>query len=465
MMPLILAVVTGLLFPWAPLERQEAPKELFVALDEGRWEDAEEGLRDLLERDASARWMYLMGRLEESRARWWEAWYWYGWAVAWDDDPWSTMASSRWVRLEFRLPVREPAVGTVWAVLPIEPLGGTPRESAVARALTHYLVRHLSTSTEIRPLGPRQLVRLKPGPSRYRSALPPAHTPAGMAARLSILPAPETNSPYLDPEKSDDDAALESALVRFQLQAQLTPTGRPSGPTAVALERALSSWLAKETVRWTPEEASRAAMEAGAHRILQGSLQELPEGGFRWTLALVEGDGGGVVAGPYEGWLEEGRIALEWDAALGTLGAGGATRERLDEEVTSPWGSEVPEEAIAWEAWGLALAAEDGQDPVGSARAYSPPATQYGSESWALEILSRAKGWNLPLTQVGAREEELLRTLARGRRDLEDAVRRSRSRMLSGAIPGDGPFSPDVLSAPQILGDDGRLILEGRVPR
>jgi hypothetical protein len=457
MMPLVVALVTGLLFPWAPLEKEKAPQELFAALDEGRWEDAEGGLSDLLERDPSARWMYLMGRLEESRAHWWEAWSWYALAVAWDEDPWSTMASSRWVRLEFRLPVQDGGTGALWAVFPIEPLGGTPREAAVARALTHYLVRHLSSSREIRPLGPRQLVKLKPGPSRHRGALPPAHTPAGMAARLSILPAPETNRPYLDPEKTEDESALESALVRFQLQEKLTPTGKVSGPTAVAVDRALTSWLAKETVRWTPEEASGAAEKARAHRVLQGSLQELPEGGFRWTLALMEGEA--VAAGPYEGWLEEGRFGLEWDAALSTLGAD------RGKEGAAPWGSDVPEKAVAWEAWGLALSAEDGQDPVGSARAYAAPATQYGSESWGLEILSRARGWNLPLAQVGAQEEDLLRTLARGRRDLEDAVRRSRSRMLSGAIPGDGPFSPEILSAPQILGDDGRLILEGRVPR
>lgn len=461
MTTLLLLLAAGLVFPWGPMERGEAPQELYSFLEEGRWEDAGDGLRDLMQRDPSARWMYLTGRLEESRARWWESWRWYARAASQDEEPWSRLAAARWVRLELRLPVTEDTRADVWAVFPIQPLGRSPQESAVARSLTHYLVRHLNGASMVRALGPRQLVRLKVGPSFSRGALPPAHTPAGMAARLSLLPAPESQRvPYLDPSRSEDELALEGAIARFQTQERLTPTGRPDGPTAVALERALTSWLARETTRWTPEETEQAARLAGAQRILQGSLQELPEGGFRWTLALVDGERGAVVAGPYEGWLTEGRFGLEWDAALSTLGAPRATTGG-----ESPWGPDVPEKTVFWEAWGAALAAEDGRDPVANARAYALPAQRYGAQSWGLELRYRALGWNIPLAQVGAEEEGLLRVLARGRRELEDAARRSRSRMLTGVMPGDGILMPDVPSAPLILGNDGRLVLEGRVPR
>jgi hypothetical protein len=226
----------------------------------------------------------------------------------------------------------------------------------------------------------------------------------------------------------------------------------------VAVERKLADWLSTETVEWSPEESAETARKAGVGRVVQGSIQELPEGGFRWSLTLFDAPDGSVLAGPYEGWLHDGRYGLEWEAAFATLGVGGSSSGG------SPWGREVPERTARWEAWGRVLAVEDGQDPVAAAQAYSQIAERYGAEGWGGELRHRALGWNLPLAQVGAQEEALLRRLARGEPRLDDAARESRDRLADGLLPGAPAIPRHVLSAPLIMGDRGRLVLEGRIP-
>jgi hypothetical protein len=269
------------------------------------------------------------------------------------------------------------------------------------------------------------------------------------------------NVPYLDPARAEVTEEVSDALARFQLDMGLPATGRVDAETAVALERAVTSWLARETASWPAADAREVARQAGASRYLQGSLRELPEGGYRWSVALLETGTGHVLAGPHEGRLKEGRWNLEIGSAVTTL-LGQATGEGAPSHL--PLRDRVPERESVWEAWGFALTSEDGRDPVAGARAYERLHDAYGDEDWGLEMRMRDIGWNLPLPQTGTLEEGLLHDLRRGRRDLGDVLGRSAAHLSSGFLPASGVGGDRPPSAPQIVGDEGRLILEGRIP-
>jgi hypothetical protein len=465
---LLFLVVLAATIPWGPLTHREVPPgRVRTLIREEQWAEADRVLEAALTRHPTSRWLYLQARSQEAQGRWWEAWKVEGALIHRGEEPWRRLGAARWARLDFigadqilaRLPGDEPA----WAVAPLKALDGSPQTTFVARALTHQWVRYLRGTAHRLILGPRQLVNFKRILKLNRGVIPPTHTPAGAAATLSVLGSmADPAVSYLDPASRNDESALRDALIAFQTDMGLETTGRPDAATAVALQKALSSWLSRETISWTPEAVGIAMERAGAVRVLQGTLRALDEGGYRWSLALLDAASGEVVAGPHEGWLRDGHWQQEWTAALSELGV---EPDRSDPEKRWIFAGGLPGEGAAWEAWGQALSIEDGQDPVQSAQAYAVLGSQYGDREWGWEIRARAEGWLLPLSQVRSLEEAAFEDLERSYGHIDAALARARSGLLPG-LPGTSARSMPggIYSPSQILGDRGRLLLEGQIP-
>ncbi|MBU1700726.1 MAG: peptidoglycan-binding protein [Candidatus Eisenbacteria bacterium] len=461
----LLLLFLAVTFPWGPLApREVSPDHVRDLIQQEQWSEADQALATALSQNPTSRWLYLNARSLEAQGRWWEAWKVQGALISRWEEPWWRLGAARWARLDFQgMGENKTGEAPIWAVVPLKPLDGSPQTTFVARALSYVMVRYLRGSIDPVILGPRQLVNYKRALSLHRGVIPPTHTPAGAAATLSVLGSVQNpTATYLEPSQKVDEEALRQALIQFQTDMGLETTGRPDAVTAVALQKALSSWLSRETMNWTPEAITTASKRAGATRVLEGTLRALDEGGYRWSLALLDATSGEVVAGPHEGWLREGRWEQEWAAALSALGV---QPDRSDPTKNWIWGASLPNEASAWEAWGQTLSIEDGQDPVQSAQVYAVLASQYGDRDWGWEFVARAEGWLLPLSQVQSREEELFSNLARYHVHLDSALRQARC-ALSPGLPGStSPTLPGQIFSPsQILGDDGRFLLEGQIP-
>lgn len=98
----------------------------------------------------------------------------------------------------------------------------------------------------------------------------PINTVAGLEARLRVLPDGEGKG-YLSSTSADSSAARREALVAFQRDHNLVPSGEADRETLRALETALERWIDEPPAALTPELVPSAMRLTGAGLALRGT--------------------------------------------------------------------------------------------------------------------------------------------------------------------------------------------------
>lgn len=100
----------------------------------------------------------------------------------------------------------------------------------------------------------------------------PVNTVEGLRGRLTALRAVD-GSPYLERAAGAWTDDLEDALLHFQKDLGLPPTGEADAATQVRLERELESWLLSAPPSLDPKRVPRAAALLGATRVVRGTYR------------------------------------------------------------------------------------------------------------------------------------------------------------------------------------------------
>ena len=191
------------------------------------------------------------------------------------------------------------APGNAVLILPPEDLGGAGDTSLFGLPLV-YLLQDALRGSGICPVPVSTMLvaadLLRYGrPVRAPAAISalPVNTLEGLRARLAVLPGTD-GAVYLEAGGAGadgSDLAVESALIRFQRERALPPTGQADLPTQARLEEAMEAWLDQPPPSIDPRLVTRAAELVGATSVVRGTYRR--EAG-RIVLELVPLDAGGT---------------------------------------------------------------------------------------------------------------------------------------------------------------------------
>lgn len=161
-------------------------------------------------------------------------------------------------------------------LLPLENLGEAEPGAGFGLAWT-FLLDEALRGTELCPVGlPAMLVTQ----DQVTGALPrriseavrrfPVNSLTGLDARLAALPDREGRS-YLAAAGADSAAIRRDALLAFQRDHGLVPSGEADRETQRALESALERWVDEPPAALAPEAVPRAMRQLGAGLALRGT--------------------------------------------------------------------------------------------------------------------------------------------------------------------------------------------------
>lgn len=235
-----------------------------------------------------ARAIELAGRVDEARCRYLAV------EAGWPEDPAGELAGWRRRHLErsaaeaaaargpdaMQRAAFEEAAGAV-LILPPEDLGGTAETPLFGLAWV-YLLQDALRGSGVCPV-PVSTMLVAADLLRYGrpvrapatvSALP-VNTLDGLRARLAVLPGADGGA-YLSGAASsgeEDAAAVEAALLRFQRDRGLAPTGQADLATQARLEEALEAWCDQPPAVIDPRLVVRAAQLTGATAVVRGTYR------------------------------------------------------------------------------------------------------------------------------------------------------------------------------------------------
>lgn len=208
------------------------------------------------------------------------------------------------------------AAMSAWVVMAL-------RQNGLATPIGLQATALLLRSSGLRPGGGRLAADIRPA---AEGAMPPVTTTMGIAHRLTDLaPAgpppwnPDGSRPphYLSGEpRAKWTFEIEQALIHFQREHRLAPTGIPDAETRQALERAYRQAQGRLHIPLSPQTRSDPALAvarlAGAEAILTGTLEPLPDGGIVWNVVWVSVADGSLLSSPLQGVLVPDAFAASW---------------------------------------------------------------------------------------------------------------------------------------------------------
>lgn len=279
----------------------------------------------------------------------------------------------------------------------------------------------------------------------------PVNTVEGLRGHLNLLTGLD-GGPYLAQREGGWDEDLQGALIRFQQELGIPPTGQADVVTQRRLQAALETWLLRLPPPLDPRDVPAIAAWLGAGTIVRGTYQA-DRGGYTLRLGLLDSSGAAVTEDP---------VLISIDP--GTAGAAAVATARLlasalglactDGAVNSP----APEDFDAVTASLLLL--DRGMPHLAHERWSRAPAAWF---SWRLLADMRRAG-GVRGSQIEEWEERMRRDW--GRRpslDREAAF----DRMLSGLGrpgPSGGPLAWPDPGPGRVLGSEGILHIRGEIP-
>lgn len=181
--------------------------------------------------------------------------------------------------------------GAGGAVLLLPPENaGAPDEAPLFGLAWTYLMHEALRGSGICPvpvplaLAAADLLRHgKPVRAPLIASTAPVNTVEGLRARLSILSGPD-GVLYLESPVGGWGADIESALVRFQRDQGLPPTGEADSGTQARIEETLVAWLQQIPLPVDPKQLPRVAELCGATAVVRGTWRRE---GARITVELA----------------------------------------------------------------------------------------------------------------------------------------------------------------------------------
>ncbi|MCC7143073.1 MAG: peptidoglycan-binding protein [Candidatus Eisenbacteria bacterium] len=161
-------------------------------------------------------------------------------------------------------------------LLPLENLGEAEPGAGFGLSWT-FLLDEALRGTELCPVGlPAMLAAQDQAAGALPRRIPeavrrfPVNSLAGLDARLAALPGREGRS-YLAIAGADSAAIRKDALLAFQRDHGLVPSGEADRETQRALESALERWVDEPPAPLAPEAVPRAMRQLGAGLALRGT--------------------------------------------------------------------------------------------------------------------------------------------------------------------------------------------------